>query len=323
MTDAPIQWPATRRGRRAAVIVCGDLVRAVRVESAIAVAFHWGVSMKTVGHWRRALGAPRTTNGTRRLAIDYTADKLTAEVRAKAERARDCAEVRAKMSAARAGRPPHPNSTAAQREYARRPKPEEWKRRQSAIWRKLWENPEEHGWPARHHWTDQEIALLGTQSDGAIGRLLGLPEYVVYSQRHRLGIPRIARRWTAAEIAVLGTGTDAEVGRKLGKTEGAVRRKRLQLNIPSALAHWTAEEIALLGTDTDPEIARRLGRTTKAVWEKRTSLGIASVIQRWTEEDESWLGTDNDRAVARALGRTENAIRLRRKKRGIPRWRSE
>ncbi len=85
ITDAPIQWPATRGGTRPALIVCADLIRAIGTESEIAVAFHWGVSAATVGNWRRALGAPRTTHGTRRLAIDYADEKLTPEVRAKAK----------------------------------------------------------------------------------------------------------------------------------------------------------------------------------------------------------------------------------------------
>jgi hypothetical protein len=323
MTDARIQWPATHGGPPSTVIVCGDLIRAVRVESAIAVAFHWGVSPHTVRRWRRALDVPRSTNGTRRLAIDYVAEKLTPEVRAKAKHSMHSAEVRARLRASHVGRPTHPNFRAAQREYARRPKPEAWKRALSARMGKMWENPEAHGRPARHHWTDDEIALLGTQSDGALAKLLRLPTHVVSAQRRRLGIRRIAPRWAAAQIALLGTATDAEVGRKLGKTVGAVRTKRLQLRIPSFAAHWTAEEIAMLGTDTDPQIARRLGRTTIAVYEKRTSLEIDSVIQRWSEEEESWLGTDSDSVVAEALGRTAEAVRVRRNKRGIVAWRGE
>ena len=44
MTDAPIQWPCARRNGNASPILCGDLIRAVRTESEIAVAYHWGVS---------------------------------------------------------------------------------------------------------------------------------------------------------------------------------------------------------------------------------------------------------------------------------------
>lgn len=54
ITDTPIMWPATWRNhidRRPSLILCGDLIRAVRKESATAVAHHWGVSMLTVWKW--------------------------------------------------------------------------------------------------------------------------------------------------------------------------------------------------------------------------------------------------------------------------------
>ena len=53
MTDGLIQWPSTFRGKRRSPIVCGDLVRAIRTESEMAVAHHWGVRNATVWKWRR------------------------------------------------------------------------------------------------------------------------------------------------------------------------------------------------------------------------------------------------------------------------------
>jgi hypothetical protein len=42
ISDAPIPWPLTRLKRgRLLHILCGGLVRAIRRESAIAVAHHW------------------------------------------------------------------------------------------------------------------------------------------------------------------------------------------------------------------------------------------------------------------------------------------
>jgi hypothetical protein len=318
MTDARMQWPATRGGPRPAVIVCADLIRAIRVESAIAVAFHWGVSAATVGNWRRALEVPRITNGTRRLHIDYAPEKLTPEVRAKAKESMHSPETRAKLSAGRVGRPLHPNMVAAQREAVRRPKSDEWKQRLSQRMREMWQHPEEHGLPARHVWTDEENALIGTQSDAAIANLLNVTEAVVYNQRRRLGIARDVQRWTDSEIRLLGSASDGEVGRRLGKSEGAVRRKRLQLKIPSAARRWTAEEIALLGTDTDSQVARKLGRTDSSVQEKRKLLGIPATRLCWTAEENALLGRYSDEDVAMIVGRSVEAVRLRRCRLGIP-----
>src|SRR6185295_16487749 len=65
--EGPIQWPYTVRrigGGRPMLIVCGDLARAVRRESEIAVAHWWGVSQTTVWKWRKELGVEATNKGT-------------------------------------------------------------------------------------------------------------------------------------------------------------------------------------------------------------------------------------------------------------------
>jgi len=48
-----IPWP--RRYRTGSIILCGDLVRAVKLESVEAVCFHWGVCRNVVQNWRQAL----------------------------------------------------------------------------------------------------------------------------------------------------------------------------------------------------------------------------------------------------------------------------
>ena len=66
---APIPWPLARRpggDGRAFLIMCGGLARAVRRESAAAVIHWWGVSPSTLARWRRALGVPVLTEGTKK-----------------------------------------------------------------------------------------------------------------------------------------------------------------------------------------------------------------------------------------------------------------
>ena len=295
-------------------ILCGDLIRAVRVEAAIAVAHHWGVSLWTVGKWRRALDVPRITNGSRRLLIEHAAENLTPEVRAKAKEAMHSAEVRAKLSALRKGRRQHPNTTAAFREIAKRPKSEEWKRRQSERSRKMWENPERYGLPRRRKWTDEETALLGTDTDRKIAKILRLPIKVVTQERVRLGISCLAQRWKEHEIALLGTAPDSELARRLGKSPSAVRSKREQLGISTFLVRWTDGEIALLGTASDPAVARKLGKHARCVQSMRERLGIPSFVVRWTKAEDALLGTDTDENIADLLGRTAMAVKVRRQR---------
>lgn len=67
-SDAPIKWPLRMStGGRTVPVLCGDLVKAVRTESVSAIAHHWGVSRWTVMRWRRLLGVPQFTDGTRYL----------------------------------------------------------------------------------------------------------------------------------------------------------------------------------------------------------------------------------------------------------------
>ena len=55
-SDALIPWPYAFRTGYRSLILCGDLVRAVKLESEQAVAHHWKVSSTTVGKWRSILG---------------------------------------------------------------------------------------------------------------------------------------------------------------------------------------------------------------------------------------------------------------------------
>lgn len=61
LTRSRIPWPYV--GAKA-LILCGDLARAVRMEATAAVAYHWGVSQPTVSKWRRALGVGRFNLGS-------------------------------------------------------------------------------------------------------------------------------------------------------------------------------------------------------------------------------------------------------------------
>src|ERR1017187_8264482 len=158
ISEANIQWPCAKRKGPRSPILCGDLIRAVKTESEIAIAFHWRVSVHTVTKWRRALDVPRTNQGTQRLHLAYVPERLTPEVHAMADQAKRTPEFRAKIRALKVGRPLHPNAIAAQRKAVSRPRSEEHKKAVSRRMREVWQHPEEHGLPPCHRWTDEEIA---------------------------------------------------------------------------------------------------------------------------------------------------------------------
>lgn len=74
-TDAPIPQPI-KTGRGHAILICGDLARAIKIESASAIAYWWGVSIHRVTIWRRALGVGRITDGTRELLAENANPEL-------------------------------------------------------------------------------------------------------------------------------------------------------------------------------------------------------------------------------------------------------
>jgi hypothetical protein len=51
--DAPIPWPVGKRGRAKSLVVFKDLARAVRRESEVAVAHHWGWTSRRSGSGAR------------------------------------------------------------------------------------------------------------------------------------------------------------------------------------------------------------------------------------------------------------------------------
>jgi hypothetical protein len=109
LTDGPIPWPLGRTTRRPAIIVYGDLARAIRRESALAVAHWWGVGMDRVWKWRKALGVCATTEGTSRLRSAYCEEPWFAAAREKSVATASDPARREKIAAARRGtpRPPH------------------------------------------------------------------------------------------------------------------------------------------------------------------------------------------------------------------------
>ena len=188
--DAPIMWPRLAKGGAHTLVLCGDLVKAVRRESKPAVAHQFGVSQGTVRAWRRALGVPPSTEGTYQLERSNALHRKDDRI----ERARKNSktpEALAKISASLRGRIPPPSVIEAARKAARRPRSEGWKQKMAALWRERG-HPPAH--PERKFWTAEEDALLGTATDGEVARKIGRSIWAVSSRRFKLGINRYRRR---------------------------------------------------------------------------------------------------------------------------------
>src|SRR5262249_54283163 len=108
LTDAPIPWPVGKkrvRSRGRAIVLFGALAKAVKRESAQAVGYWWGVTRATVSKWRAALGVGPTNEGTHRLRHDYALEPAGDAAREKAHTKNADPDRRAKIAAAKRGKP--------------------------------------------------------------------------------------------------------------------------------------------------------------------------------------------------------------------------
>jgi hypothetical protein len=306
-SDGPISWP--RRKGTNSIILCGELVQAVQMESALAVAYHWGVCADLVSDWRRALGVPEANTGTRHL-MRATLAALSPEVRRRA-----------------AGRAENP-TTVLKRDAALQKRGLPLVRPATSKSAKDWiartGRPLD---PEQRLWTPQEEALLGTDTDEQIAPKLKRTKTAVGWRRVLLGIPawqaKYSRPWTAEEDALLGKLPDQELAKRLKRTLEAVKVRRKQKHLPCVNLQrrpFTPAEDSLLGTMPDGQLADKLGRSFHVVSARRRLLGIAYIrapcnqpnAVPWTCAEDQLLGTVSDRKLALKLKRSERVVAYRR-----------
>jgi hypothetical protein len=192
-SDAPIPWPVgQRRGRGArTLVVYAGLADAVRRESNQSVAHWWGVTPQTVTKWRKALDVTRANEGTHRLHHDHALEPGVAAGRAKAkERANDPAR-RAKIAAAKRGKP-RPAGMMEALAAADRGKRlgDETRRKMSEAHRRRGTRPPAAGEP----WTPEEDELARTLPAAEVTLRTGRTLTAVYNRRIDLGVPDGRRR---------------------------------------------------------------------------------------------------------------------------------
>lgn len=181
LVDVPIgPWPRMRKTGRPALIVTGSLVKALKQESELAIAYWWGVSVTTVWAWRKAVGAEIHTPGTRKL-LSGNADIWRASDYCEALMQHNAKAFAAKQSADRKGIPALPQTRAALLKAAKKRKT---KAHRAAIGAA---NKGRKPVPA-HPWTREEEKLLGTTFDRHVAKALGRTVAAVRNRRHTLGI---------------------------------------------------------------------------------------------------------------------------------------
>jgi hypothetical protein len=102
--EAPIPWPVGKKGRARSLVVYKDLARAVRRESEVAVAHHWGMGVTAVRKWRKALGVERVNEGKSKRLSDHAREPAVVAGLRKAQAKSGAPAPRAKLAAAMRGK---------------------------------------------------------------------------------------------------------------------------------------------------------------------------------------------------------------------------
>jgi hypothetical protein len=186
LSDALIPWTMGRKGNgRPALVVYGDLAKAVRRESNLAVAHHWGVTGQTVTRWRKALDVDPINEGTFALLSDYGEERIEDALPAAHAKARDPERCR-KIAEAQHGRrrPPH-TIEAMRRGRTGKLHTEETRRKMSAAQKARGAWPPAAGDP----WSPAEDELVRTLPAPEVARRTGRLLAAVYSRRSELKVP--------------------------------------------------------------------------------------------------------------------------------------
>lgn len=182
LSDAPIPWPIGKKGRAKSFILYGDLERAVRRESNIAIQHWWNVCPNCVWRWRKALEVELTNEGTlqrRRELILPRGDAMRALIPYTPERNKKIAD--AKRGVKRSRRTVQKMRRAMLGKQAS----DEARRKMSESHKRLGTRPP---WLNRP-WTPAEDALLTQHIARIVAEKTGRTVKAVYSRRRVLGLP--------------------------------------------------------------------------------------------------------------------------------------
>lgn len=192
LTDARIGWPIgkAKGGRTKAPIVCGDLERAVRLESNLAVCYWFGITPQTVSKWRKLLGVPRMTEGTKKLAeaVGNNPGLVASRVEQHHRQRNPQTDIprRQKIAAALAGRAKSKRAVAKM-VRAKRGVPLTTEHR-SKLSEAAKRNKASRQFRRGRDWTVEEDEIVRTLKPLAAARTLGRLLGSVYSRRYVLGV---------------------------------------------------------------------------------------------------------------------------------------
>lgn len=180
------------------------------------------------------------------------------------------------------------------------------------------------------------LALLGTESDTALGNRWSMSRMTVARKRQSLEIAsydlkrggfngETLFRWSLESLALIGKEPDAIVAKRLGINRRAVYKMRLSQGLAPAkraprVHALPPEAVLLLGEVRDSELAHRFDIPDDLVYRERKQRNIPKLktAQSLSEALLAELGTDSDRAIGMKHGVPCSKVRRLRLSRNIP-----
>lgn len=271
-THAPLSWPRRKKTGKHSPILCGDLVRAVQMESVEAICHWWGVGPTTVWKWRQALGVPQVNAGSLKLRLErHPGVPHEAAARGR-EKARSPESI-AKSADARRGRKVSQERRESLIQWAKQP-------------RIKFDTP-------GRYWSEREIKFLRRWypriTAREIAKRLHRPIYAVHFQAWNMGLHKYLA-WSAEDDAAMmrmwKSGCSAmEIALALDRTPAAVHARHSELGVTRAYKKWAKEEEKILADMwrqgyPDDRIAKFFGTTAQAIAMRRRQLGLSRYRKR-------------------------------------------
>jgi hypothetical protein len=187
LSDGRIPWPVGYGPGGRSLVLYRGLARAVQRETSAAVMHWFGVGPCTVWRWRLALGVRNNEGDFRLKAANGKKNKRAIQAMTVAVQN---PAVRAKIAAARRGKPQPPHVIeAARRANTGRPLSAAHRAKIGASHRALGTRPPAAGRPFTAH----ELRLIRTLLPAEAARRTGRTLKAVYLQRVRMGVANLGR----------------------------------------------------------------------------------------------------------------------------------
>jgi hypothetical protein len=183
-------------------------------------------------------------------------------------------------------------------------------------------------------WTTEMDVTLGTQTDKAIAKRLGVSLSAVNVRRNLLGIPPYSKHETADSrdkrlsamlTGILSVMTDKKAAEASGLPVSDVKwfRARHRVKLLERSKIWTDDLDRLLGTKSDTDIGNMIGISREAVRVRRVKRGVPKFIPYYPDPPIHLIGTEPDKYLEKRFNLMVGSVGKLRRSLGMASYKPE